>query len=329
MSEEPILEQEEKEEEEKKIKKNPPIVKHLIIPGGGTTGMVAYGALKATHEAGIWNVDNIESIYGTSAGSLVSVIIALKYDWKTIDDYLIKRPWQNICSFNMYAIIESFQKRGIFDIEIIRAIFSPLFLAKDIEIDVTMEEFYKITNIELHFYTSELNAFELVDISYKTHSDWKLIEAIYASCCLPVFFAPFEKDGNYYADGGIFLNYPLSPCVKSGKNPEEILSVCKHNIRALQDNVTKDSTLFDYVLILLNKTLQNVIMLSENEMHIDNEIVINCPLVSLYDLYKMASSADERMRLIEEGMESGRSYYNKVYPPDLSSIQINKYKEGV
>ena len=114
---------EDKEESFEK-KPEPKKIKHLIIPGGGTTGMVAYGALKATHESGIWNIDNIESIYGTSAGAIVGLIIALKYDWKTIDDYLIKRPWQNICSFNMYAIIESFQKSGILDIDIIKSIFS-------------------------------------------------------------------------------------------------------------------------------------------------------------------------------------------------------------
>lgn len=299
------------EENEEEITISSPIIKHLIIPGGGTTGLVAYGALKETHESGVWNINNIESIYGTSAGAIVAVILALKYDWKMMDDYLIKRPWQNVCSFNMYAIIESFQKRGIFDIEIIRAIFSPLFLAKDIEKNVTLEEFYEITKIELHIYTSELNKFELVDISYKTHPDWELIDTIYASCCLPVFFAPFEKDGKYYTDGGIFLNYPLSPCLKLGVDPREILAVCKYNIHALQDNVTKDSTLFDYILILLNKTLQNIIMLSENVMHTENEIIINCPMVSLYDLYKMASSTEKRSNLIEEGIRSGKEFQKK------------------
>jgi NTE family protein len=306
MSDEPILEKNEIEQQEEK--KDPPIIKHLIIPGGGTTGMIAYGALKETHESGIWNIENIESIYGTSAGAIVGVILALKYDWKTLDDYLIKRPWQNICNFNMYAIIESFQKRGIFDIEIIKGIFSPLFLAKDIELDVTLEEFYKITQIDLHFYTSDLNAFKLVDISHKTHPSWKLIEAVYASACLPVFFAPFEKDGNYYADGGLFLNYPLSPCLKAGKNPEEILAIWKRNLEVSHDKVTPESTLFDYVLILLNKTLQNIIMSEENIIHTQNEIEIKCPFVSLYDLYKMSSSAEERIRLIEEGVESGKKY---------------------
>jgi predicted acylesterase/phospholipase RssA len=309
---EEILEQKEIEEqynvEEEIEKKDTPIIKHLVIPGGGTTGMIAYGALKETHESGVWNIENIESIYGTSAGAIVGVILALKYDWKTLDEYLIKRPWQNICNFNMYAIIESFQKRGIFNIDIIKGIFSPLFLAKDIEIDVTLEEFYKITKIELHFYTSDLNAFKLVDISHKTHPDWNVIEAIYASACLPIFFAPFEKDGKYYADGGIFLNYPLSPCIKCGNKPEEILAIWKRNIEVSQDKVTSESTLFDYVLILLNKTLHNIIMSSENIMHTQNEIEINCPFVSIYDLYKMSSSVEERTRLIEEGMKSGRLY---------------------
>jgi hypothetical protein len=287
-----------------------PIVRHLVVSGGGVTGFSYYGILRESAKHGVWQLANIQSMHGTSIGALICVITSLGYDWAILDDYLIKRPWQNICSFNMYAIIESFHKRGIFDIEIIRAIFLPLFLAKDIEIDVTLEEFYKITDIELHFYSSDLNKFKLVDISYKTHPSWKLIEAIYASACLPIFFAPFEKDGDYYVDGGIFLNYPLSPCLKAGNKEEEILAIWKHNVEASQDKVTTDSTLFDYVLILLNKTLQNIIMSSENIMHTQNEIEINSPFVSLYDLYKMASSMEERARLIEEGMESGKKFKN-------------------
>jgi len=285
--------------------------KYLVVPGGGITGLVAYGALKETHENEIWNIENIERMYGTSAGAIVCLILALKYDWKTLDEYLIKRPWQNICNFNMYAIIESFQKRGIFDIEIIKGIFSPLFLAKDIELNITMEDFYKLTNIEFHVYSSELNNFELVDISYKTHPSWTVIEAVYASACLPIFFSPFEKDGKYYADGGFFLNYPLSPCLKSGVDPEEILAVCKYNVKAIQDNLSSESTLFDYVLILLNKTLQNIIMSSENELRIKNEIVVKCPLVSLYDLYKMATCMEDREKWIEQGINSGKEYVKK------------------
>ncbi len=296
------------ETEEKGTNSPPKKIKHFIIPGGGITGLVAYGALRETNISGFWNINDIESIYATSAGAIIAVMIALKYEWKIIDDYLIKRPWHTICKFNMYAIIESFHKRGIFDKKVIVEIFSPLFNGLDIPLDITLLDFFKLNNIELHVYTSELNSFEKVDVSYKTHPDWTVIDAVYASACLPIFFSPFEKEGKYYVDGGFFLNYPLKPCLQNGANEDEILSVCKRDVKQLQDNLTEESTLFDYILIILNKTLQNIIMLSENETHIENEIVVKCPLVSIYDLYVMVSSAETRTKWIDEGVSFAKTF---------------------
>ena len=290
----------------------PPTIKHLILPGGGITGLVAYGAMRETHNQGLWNIDNIKTIHATSAGSIIAVILSLKYEWKTVDDYLIRRPWHQICDFNMYALIGAITKRGIFDMTIIREIFSPLFKGLDISLDITLAEFYELTKIEIFMYTSELNDFELVEISHKTHPGWTVIEAVYASACLPVFLSPLQKDGKYYADGGFFLNYPLKPCLDKGAAPDEILSVCKRDIKAMQANLTEDASLFDYMLIVLNKVLQNVLTLGDNETHIENEIVIKCPLVSIYDLYVMVSSSEQRLKWIEEGAGYAREYIKKM-----------------
>ena len=54
-------------------------IKHIVIPGGGGTGFIAYGALKESHNRGIWNIENIESIYGTSAGAIIAIFIAIIY----------------------------------------------------------------------------------------------------------------------------------------------------------------------------------------------------------------------------------------------------------
>ena len=299
---------------------NPPVIKHLILPGGGITGLVAYGALKEAHENGLWNIDNIESIYGTSAGAIVAVILALKYEWKIVDEYIIRRPWHQICDFNMYALIESIAKRGIFDIRIIREMFSPLFKGLDLSVDITMAEFYEWSKIDLHVFSSEINVFELVDISHKTHPDWTVIEAVYASACLPILFSPFLKDGKYYADGGFFLNYPLKPCLTCGNDPKEILSVCKRDYKKMQVGLSEDGSLFDYILIIFNKMLQNVLMLGDNETHIDNEIVIKCPLVSIYDLYVMVSSSENRTKWIENGINATREFLKKQQGEDLSGI---------
>jgi predicted acylesterase/phospholipase RssA len=95
----------------------------------------------------------------------------------------------------------------------------PLFRAKDLDINtITMNEFFEYTKIEHHFFTIRVQEFELVDISYKTHPDWKLLDAIYASSCIPPFFQPLYIKNEetsmieWFADGGFLANYPMEHC---------------------------------------------------------------------------------------------------------------------
>ena len=90
---------------------NKPIIKHLVISGGGVYGLSALGALNHLSENGYWNINNIESIYGTSIGAIISTILALKYEWPILQNYIINRPWEKTFKFDMYSIINSFQKK--------------------------------------------------------------------------------------------------------------------------------------------------------------------------------------------------------------------------
>ena len=99
------------------------IIKHIVISGGGIIGFSQYGVLRESNQRGLWSIDNIESIYGTSAGAIIGVIICLKYDWETINDYIIKRPWQNVFKIKVEKIFESYSKKGIFDLKTIYIFF--------------------------------------------------------------------------------------------------------------------------------------------------------------------------------------------------------------
>jgi len=287
---------------------NPPIfsktIKHIVIPGGGGTGFIAYGALKESHAQGLWNIENIETIYGTSIGAIFAVVLSLKYEWQILDDYLIKRPWHHVFDFNMYAIVNSFQKQGMFDMKLFEETFSPLFRGVDIPLTITMKEFYEFSKIELHLYTTELDEFKIVDISHKTHPDWRVIDAVYASAALPLLFSPFFKDGKYYMDGGIFLNYPIQPCIQNGADIDEILGINRKEIPP-KTEFSEKSTLFDYILLIFNKTLVSVMLSNDlNTIHVPNEIEIECYSISIYDLYMLATSHEERVKFINRGVKS-------------------------
>jgi NTE family protein len=256
--------------------------------------------LRETHKEGVWNINDIQTIYGTSVGSILGALIALKYDWETMDDYLIKRPWQNVYKFSMDSLFLAFQTKGILDKKIIEETFAPLFKAKDININVTLKEFYEITNIELHFFSTDINTFNLIDFSYKTHPEWIVTDAIYCSCSLPILFQPIIKDNICYCDGGFIANYPVKQCVENGANPDEIFGMSRNSIFNESNTITENSSLIDYILNLLYKTIDKVLNIKK-DFNIKKEVFIKCPPLSIYDIYETTSSMEKRLELISNG----------------------------
>ena len=281
----------------------PKKIKHLVIPGGGGTGFVSYGVLRESHKQGKWNIADIETIYGTSIGAIMAVILSLKYDWDVIDDYLIKRPWHRVFRLDINNILDSFNKKGIFNICVIEEMFKPLFNGLDIPLTVTFQELYNITKIEIHTFCVDLKNFEPVDMSWKTHPDWNVVDAVYASACLPILFSPFEKDGRKYLDGGFFLNYPIQPCIDNGADVEEILGIMQRP-KSESDDLASESNLFDYILMIFHNTIVHVLSHKKNYIRIKNEIEIRSSVISIYNIFELISSSEERTKYIDSGVEA-------------------------
>ena len=277
-------------------------IKHLVISGGGPSMIQTLGAIQYLETAEFIDIHNIETIYGTSAGAIVGVLIALKYDWVTINDYIIKRPWQDVFAIKAQNIFDAYTKKGLFDIKTIEKCFKPLLDAKDISMNITLDEFYKYSNIELHFFAFEINNFVLTDVSHLTHPDLSLLVALQMTCGLPVLLTPVFIEDKCYADGGIMCNYSLKHCVESGKKEDEILGF-KNNYIKNESFITSESTIIDYLLSFLFKLIGNV-----NQDHIQppikNEVVFNIHFLSM-DVFKKALS-DVHVR--EDLFKSGESY---------------------
>ena len=181
--------------------------------------------------------------------------MCLGYDWGIFDDFIIKRPWHNLFRFNLLSITNSFQKKGIFSKDLIKEVFTPLFKDKDLSIDITLKEFYEFSKKDIHIYATELHTYTLIDFSHKTHPDWKLIDVIYCSCSIPGVFMPYLVDDCCYCDGGIISNYPLRQCLESGAEPDSILGIKMVVDASKKSLITEESSIFDYMIGLLNKLL--------------------------------------------------------------------------
>jgi predicted acylesterase/phospholipase RssA len=234
-------------------------IKHLVISGGGPLGLRYLGALENLENKGFWKFDEIESIYGTSVGSIIGIFICLKYDWETLNKYIIERPWQDAFKVNAKQMFDSYYNKGLFDKKLAEIIFKPLLKAKDLPLNITLNEFYEFSKIDLHLFTFELNKFETVELSHKSHPDLSLLQALTMSSALPGIFMPTIIDNKCYVDGGVMCNYPLNECLRDHTNKDEILGF-KISYDKKCDNfknieVTQDSSLLEYVMCLTNNAM--------------------------------------------------------------------------
>ena len=91
-------------------------IKHLVISGGGPYGISFLGILEYLHDQGFWKIEDIESMYATSIGTILSTVICLNYDWETVNKYFIERPWKDIFKdFILYSNIVGIPLLSPFD----------------------------------------------------------------------------------------------------------------------------------------------------------------------------------------------------------------------
>ena len=193
--------------------------------------------------------------------------------------------------------MQAFEKRGIFGIDIMEKMLGPLFAGKDISMSITLKEFYDLNGIDLYMFTTELNKFKLCKMSHTTHPDWRVIDAVYASCALPIIFAPLIRDDDCYVDGGMMSSYPMKSCLDDGNDPDKVFGIKK--FFSGNEPIRKTSSLFDYLMILLKNA---VALLNGYEVGlIKSEIILDGDHTTIENMLSLASSREEREANIELG----------------------------
>ena len=279
---------------------DPNIIKHMVIGGGGQYGLTMYGIIKEAHKKGFWKYENIQSLYGTSIGSFICLLIVLKYDWDVLDRYIIERPWETVFNFDLSTIMYAYENRGLFDQTTMDKLIKPLLLGKDISVDVTLKELYERTGVDIYITTSEIVQFELNVLSHKTHPEWRVLDAIYASCSLPVIFSPIIKNDCCYIDGGLFSSYPLDICIKDGCNTDEVFGIRK-TLGNNREPIDNKSSLFDIIKNIIRNAMKYLNPIPFKTIR--NEINIQGGPISFEGIIRFSTSKEERIKLIDEGCE--------------------------
>jgi predicted acylesterase/phospholipase RssA len=281
-------------------------IKNIVLPGGGALGIQFLGALEKLEMENFWKRDEIESIYGTSVGAIIGTFICLKYDWETLNKYIIERPWHESIKINPNQLLNLYDKKGIFDGDFFKVIFKSLLEAKDLSINISLKELYEFSNIDLHIFTFNLNKFETIDLSHNTHPHLKLLDALHMSSAIPGLFVPFFDNDICYIDGGIKHNLPLNFCLNDHPNKDETLAINflhkTEDGNPLKTQVKPNSSLFDFISVFTINTIR-YIGDSIEKQEIENKVIcyIDENPLSLEFFMEVFKSYELRKSLLEKG----------------------------
>tara|TARA_A100001015_G_scaffold318119_1_gene436994 strand:- start:664 stop:1545 length:882 start_codon:yes stop_codon:yes gene_type:complete len=291
-------------------------IKNLVLSGGGPAGFSIYGAVSNLSKESYWNLKNIENIYGTSIGSFIGVVLLLDYEWDVLDDYFMKRPWNEVVNIEPVMFIEAYKSKGILDKNCIKECIKYLFTAKNLNEDITLKELFEFSNINLYLYTTEINndIMEKVELSHHNYPNLSVITALSMSMAFPFIFQPICNNSKCYIDGGVLNNFPLNDCIKTHKCKED--ETLSFKIKwILEDNkniIYEESNIIDFLISLLQK-MKNKIDTIEKQIEIKNTVISKIVYSNNFSIWSKALNEESfRKELINIGIEGAKLFLKNL-----------------
>ena len=217
--------------------------KNLVLEGGGVRGLAYAGVFSVLEQKGI--IQNIEKVGGSSAGSIAGMLLSIGYNASEIDSLMMELPLQKFK--DGYGGLVGKYKRlktdfGIFKGDAFEKWLQLLVAHKTDNPKLTFEELHQLhvkNNClykDLYCTGTNLSKQQLEIFSFETTPDMPVALAVRISGGVPLYFEPVALDNqlhkikrsdttsfvNYYVDGGMLSNYPISmfdTCDGSGINP--------------------------------------------------------------------------------------------------------------
>jgi NTE family protein len=166
----------------------------VVLSGGGVKAAAHLGALEVLAHAGLIPTRFV----GTSMGAVIGAGLAAGLSVAGVLAQLRRVTREDVAALDRTALFKGVFATALFKGERLRG---------------TLERLLPVTRftelkLPLTVATVDLDSGELVCFG-ADGSDAPLVDALYASCALPVFYPPAELDGRRLADGGLRAVLPL------------------------------------------------------------------------------------------------------------------------
>lgn len=218
--------------------------KNLVLEGGGIRGVAYAGAFSILEEKNI--LQQLDKVAGTSAGAIAGVMISVGYSAKEIDSVMRSLPVEEF-NDGKGGIVGKYRrvrnKFGLYKGKKFEVWLQRLINSKTGNTNLSFAQLHQIhlkNKLFKDFYctATNLSKQQLEIFSYENTPDMSIALAVRISGGIPLYFEPIilndqyqkiEKTDtisfrNYFVDGGMLANYPISIFDTCENNGNPLLS---------------------------------------------------------------------------------------------------------
>lgn len=204
--------------------------KNLVLEGGGVRGLAYAGVFSVLEDKGI--LQQIEKVGGSSAGAIAGLLVSVGYTSKEIDSIMQELALQQF-NDGKGGIIGKYKrvKRefGIYEGKRFEKWLKQLVKQKTGNQNLSFAELHQLrlqnsSYKDLYCTGTNLSRQQLEIFSFELTPDMPVALAVRISGGVPLYFEPVALDDNkkkikkgdtaafinYYVDGGMLCNYPIS-----------------------------------------------------------------------------------------------------------------------
>lgn len=315
---------------------------YLCFEAGGVKGLAYIGMLSKLEHLNY--LSKFKGYAGSSIGAIFAMLLCIGYSSSEIYTTLSTLSFTDMIPKNnvlkdLYNIVTCY---GILDSSIFEKKLVSI-ISKKINPTITLAELFKQTNKELVIVVTCLNKLKPVYLHHAQYGHVRLIDAVLASCLVPVFFKsrPFEfiqGSYNYFIDGSVTVHYPIwvfndlaklysgdvDLIDKSVINPNilglKLLDKNEYNNYEVLDTTITIDTVWEYYNTILNTIfIQNERMLV-TQTYIKQTITVDTSDIKFLDVTNIRNIQDV---LYKRGRKAVFQYFT-TFKKNFGTIDIPK-----
>lgn len=171
-----------------------------VFSGGGAKAIACAGAWRALEEAGL----TPSHIVGTSMGAVIGAAFAAGLTHRAVSSVALGLRREDIAKVDPLAIVAGSFASSFLSEQSLRDVIARMVPAR----------WFHDLRLPLTVTATDLDSGDLVLFGKCGKEDAPLIDALYATCALPLYYPPVTIGGRRYGDGGLRAVLPLDVALR-------------------------------------------------------------------------------------------------------------------